>query len=91
MRGPLTSLKYIQNQRRDSYRAAIVVSRKVHKSAVVRNRIRRRIFTILESYSQALPNYDMAIIVYDVELKSIEFDKLESKIADCLAPLFNSN
>ena len=47
VRGPLASLKYVHNPRRDSYRFAIVVSKKVNKSAIVRNRIRRRLFAII--------------------------------------------
>jgi ribonuclease P protein component len=46
VRGPFITLKYLERSGRP-YRAAVVVSRKVHKSAVVRNRIRRRIYEII--------------------------------------------
>ena len=42
VRGPAMSLKYMLNTRRQIYRVAVVVSKKVSKSAVTRNRIRRR-------------------------------------------------
>jgi ribonuclease P protein component len=35
---------YMQNPKRQDYRMAVVVSKKISKSAVVRNRIRRRIY-----------------------------------------------
>lgn len=44
IRGAYGSLKYAPNARRQEYRMAVVVSRKVSKSAVVRNRIRRRVY-----------------------------------------------
>lgn len=47
VRGPLSVLKYVRNERGKTWRAAVVVSRKVHKSAVVRNRIRRRIYELI--------------------------------------------
>lgn len=40
---PLFSVYYARNRRRD-YRMAVVVSKKTAKSAVVRNRIRRRLY-----------------------------------------------
>jgi ribonuclease P protein component len=46
-RNPQLSLRYATRDPRKPYRVAVVVSRKVHKSAVVRNRIRRRIFEIV--------------------------------------------
>jgi len=46
-RGPLFSVKSIHNPKRDNYRVAVVVSRKVNKSAVARNRIRRRLYEII--------------------------------------------
>jgi ribonuclease P protein component len=51
---------------REAYRASVVVSRKVSKSAVVRNRIRRRIYEQIRLHqSQFVPGLDMAIVVYD--------------------------
>lgn len=69
VRGPLTALKFVHNQRRSSYRLAVVVSRKVNKSAVARNRIRRRLYEAvrLEEAHIALP-YDMVITVFHDEL-----------------------
>ncbi len=49
VRGSWLAVRYVLNPHRTSYRAAVVVSRKVHKSAVVRNRIRRRIYEVIRS------------------------------------------
>jgi len=38
------TLRYVANPRRQQYRLAVVVSKKQSKSAVVRNRIRRRLY-----------------------------------------------
>lgn len=41
------SLKFQENPRLKTWRAAVVVSKKIHKSAVKRNRVRRRIYEII--------------------------------------------
>ncbi len=85
VRGPYCSLKYIANRRRKHYRIAVVVSRKVHKSAVVRNRIRRRIYEIVrhESHRISMP-YDLVIIVYSDQLADMPAGQLERTIVDKL-------
>jgi ribonuclease P protein component len=64
VRGPLNVLKYAPNPKRTQYRLAVVVSKKVAKSAVTRNRIRRRIY---ETFRLALPvdtpAYDLVVTV----------------------------
>lgn len=73
VRGPLCALKFVRNSKRSEYRLAVVVSKKVHKSAVVRNRIRRRIY---EAYRHEAPAfkepYDMVVTVFNEQLASIE-------------------
>lgn len=60
------SLKYAPNPRRSQYRLAVVVSRKVSKSAVVRNRIRRRLYENVRILSVSLSEpFDLLIVVYD--------------------------
>jgi ribonuclease P protein component len=43
VRGPHMSLRFCPDAKRQDYRLAVVVSKKISKSAVARNRIRRRI------------------------------------------------
>ncbi len=85
IRGPFCALKYVHNSRRDTYRVAVVVSRKVHKSAVVRNRIRRRIYEIVR---QAAPQinapYDIVVIVYSDQLATLPADQLHQAIHEKL-------
>lgn len=67
VRSDYISLRYSPSRRKD-YRLAVVVSRKVSKSAVVRNRIRRRIYEIIRLYGKTLEEplrYDLVISVFD--------------------------
>lgn len=59
------SLKYTANQKRGTYRAAVVVSKKVHKSAVVRNRIRRRVYEQIRLHMPESSAVDMVVTIYD--------------------------
>lgn len=81
VRGPFNSLKYIVNKRRSTYRVAIVVSRKVSKSAVVRNRIRRRIYEMMRQLPLAdQPPYDLVITAYNEQLAELDWIELEQTI-----------
>jgi ribonuclease P protein component len=85
VRGPFCSLKYIRNQRRDRYRVAVVVSRKVHKSAVVRNRIRRRIYEIIRTQASRISApYDIVFIVYSDQLATLPFEQLQAAMLEKL-------
>lgn len=93
VRGPLLALKYIRNQRRTAYRVAVVVSRKVHKSAVVRNRIRRRLYEIIRLHSEHISvPYDLVLTVFSeqvAELDSLELTQMMHKLlvqAGIIAP-----
>jgi ribonuclease P protein component len=80
-RTSLLSLKYYKNPRQNTYRLAVVVSRKVHKSAVVRNRIRRRIF---ELYRLEAPNfteqYDMIVTVFSEQIADMPASELKKLV-----------
>ncbi len=78
MRGPLFSVKSVINRRRETYRAAVVVSRKVHKSAVVRNRIRRRIYEIIQSQEDLIDGpQDIIITVFHDSVVDLPHNQLE--------------
>lgn len=65
VRGPLFAVKYVLNPKRQSYRLAVVVSRKVHKSAVARTRIRRRLYEIVRQLEgDIVQPYDMVVTVF---------------------------
>ena len=79
------TLKYVVNPKRPSYRAAVVVSKKVSKSAVVRNRIRRRIYEQIRLLdSQIQDSYDLIFSVYSVELLELSPENLRNLITSLL-------
>lgn len=80
------TVKAIQNPRRSSSRFSVVVSKKVHKSAVGRNRIRRRIYEILrQEIPNIVTNHDVAIIVTSGEVLALPHEELVAALQDLLA------
>jgi len=78
VRGPLFSINYALNSRRSQYRAAVVISRKVHKSAFVRNRIRRRLYEIIRKLSPQIDQpYDIVVTVFHATVKDEPQTNLE--------------
>lgn len=83
-RSPHMGLKYAPNRRRETYRAAVVVSKKVSKSAVVRNRIRRRVYEALRAQQDRITEpYDIVFTVYSDKLADMPADEL-TKTVDSL-------
>jgi ribonuclease P protein component len=76
VRGPLTALKYVANPKRSDYRLAVVVSKKVHKSAVVRNRIRRRLYEAARR-QQIQQGYDLVLTVFQEGVGDMPAEELE--------------
>ncbi len=75
------TVRYIINSRRETWRLAVVVSKKVHKSAIVRNRIRRRLYEIVRNNQNRISKpYDIALIIFSPLLAELEQQKLESII-----------
>jgi ribonuclease P protein component len=82
----LFTLKVISNPHRKQSRVAVVISKKVLKSAVRRNRIRRQVYEYIHSLLPKLEGaYDMAVIVTSGEL----FTKTHDEISKQLDQLFN--
>jgi ribonuclease P protein component len=74
------ALKYAPNGRQ-SFRLAVVVSRKVSKSAVVRNRIRRRLYENVRILSNEFNEaYDLVLLVYDASLAELPSAELASEV-----------
>jgi ribonuclease P protein component len=62
-------IKTIENPKRKKSRAAVIVSKKILKSAVKRNRVRRQIYEYISTlFPQLGKVYDIAIIVSSGEL-----------------------
>ena len=84
-RSRLIIMKTIPNQHRKHPRVAVVVSKKVLKSAVGRNRIRRRVYEYIRTQiPQFTEVYDIVMIVTSGELKTIEYDEIISQISQML-------
>ncbi|MEK7599561.1 MAG: ribonuclease P protein component [Patescibacteria group bacterium] len=85
VRGSLVSLRFRSRGPNKPYRVAVVVSRKVNKSAVVRNRIRRRIYEVVrQSEASIEAGTDLVITVFDDKVAEIEAQKLQSAISELL-------
>lgn len=85
VRGQHISLKYSRRAGDKPYRAAVVVSRKVSKSAVVRNRIRRRIFEIVREYAENIPSgTDMVFTVFSDQVAELKAGKLKQSVLQLL-------
>lgn len=81
IRGPLCSTKYIFNPRRTKYRLAIVVNKKVNKSAVVRNKIRRQIYEVVRQASHLIKDpCDIVITVFSDQILEISHEELDVMI-----------
>lgn len=78
LRGPLALIRFEPNPKRKTGRAAVVVSKKVHKSAVVRNRIRRRVFEVVRRSEVLVErSVDMVITIHDERVATIPTPQLE--------------
>jgi ribonuclease P protein component len=84
VRSRLMTMKSINNPHRPESRIAVVVGKKVIKSAVSRNRIRRRTYEYLRQQQDLLkPSTDLVIIVSSSEVLTIPHEEL----AECIEQL----
>lgn len=80
LRSAQMSLVFMPNTRGFT-RMAVVVSKKVEKTAVGRNRIRRRIYEVLRRNLDLIPKKaDYVFVVYSKELMRMPFGGLEEMI-----------
>jgi ribonuclease P protein component len=85
VRSQSLSLRYALNNRRQTYRVAVVVSRKVHKSAVVRNRIRRRIYEAVRlELPSTVPPYDLVFTAFSDMLVAMPSSELRQLVTSLL-------
>lgn len=79
------SLRFVASKRRYS-RVAVVVSKKVSKSAVKRNRIRRRLFSIIYPQLASFDrSYDLLFSVFSEELATIPASELKDLVTKLLS------
>ncbi|HZL08150.1 MAG TPA: ribonuclease P protein component [Candidatus Dormibacteraeota bacterium] len=85
LRGPLLSLKFNRRDPGRPYRVAVVVSRKVNKSAVTRNRIRRRIYEVVRTTDDRIaPGTDLVFTVFDDKVAALPAAELQASIGELL-------
>lgn len=80
------SLRFAPSRKPD-YRLAIVVSRKVSKSAVVRNRIRRRIYEVVRLHKKEVGvdwPLDLVISVFDDRAAKVPHEELTASVLQLL-------
>lgn len=88
VRSHLMTIKVISNPHRKSSRLAVIISKKVLKSAVGRNRIRRRIYEYIRPQLLELNKiYDIAIIVSSNDMLYIE----QKDLIEQIDQLFNQS
>ena len=79
------AVKIIKNPHRKLSRLAVIVSKKTHKSAVGRNRIRRRMYEIVRlEFPRINGVYDIAIIVISGEVLGAEYTELTESLRESL-------
>jgi len=78
-------LHFHPNDRRHDYRLAVVVSKKVDKSAVARNRIRRRVYESVRQQADHIKKpYDLVITIYTDQAATMPHEELEHGVTALL-------
>jgi ribonuclease P protein component len=85
VRAPHLALRYARNTGATDYRVAVIVSRKVHKSAVARNRLRRRIYEIIRTGPEITEPVDMVLTVFSDQVSGLGPAELRRSVHQLLA------
>jgi len=84
-RSHTATIKWIANPHRSKSRIAVVVSKKVIKSAIGRNRVRRRIYEFMR---HRLPSFngvfDVVVIVSSNELLTISGQEISDQLSQLI-------
>ena len=85
VRKPKMSLVFCENTRGFT-RMAVVVSKKVDKTAVGRNRIRRRVYEVLRKNLEFIPEkMDYVFVVFSRDVMTMPFTELEKTLGELVA------
>ncbi len=77
VRSNMFTIKWTKNSHRKNARVSVVVSKKIFKKAVSRNRIRRRVYEYVRTNLEKLnDNYDIVVIVTSQDPKTVESAEL---------------
>jgi ribonuclease P protein component len=87
VRGQYFNINYSDNNA-GRLKAAVVVSKKISKSAVVRNRLRRRLYEILrKNFLTKLGNKNLIIIVFNPDIVNLKSAELENLISNLISKI----
>lgn len=85
VRSRLMTVKYSRHPKRKTPRVAVVVSKKVYKGAVGRNRIRRRLYELIrEELPRLNDNQDLVLIVFSSDILEMPADELRASVKQLL-------
>ena len=80
VRSAKMSLVFVPNERGFT-RVAVVVSKKVEKTAVGRNRIRRRVYEVIRrNFDLVPPRTDYVFVIYSKEVMKMPYGELEEML-----------
>ncbi|MDB5183729.1 MAG: putative Ribonuclease [Candidatus Saccharibacteria bacterium] len=86
VRSHLLTLKHSSHPKRKEPRIAVVISKKVIKAAVGRNRVRRRLYEIVRQELPTIqPNSDIVLLVFSAEVFALPQKELEDSVKQLLA------
>lgn len=81
VRSQLFTIKYVPNTHRSRPRFSVVISKKVIKSAVGRNRIRRRIYEYVRlNLDKLVSVHDIVIICTSAELRTLPYAQITEQL-----------
>lgn len=85
VRSTVLGIRIAENSRQSKYRCAVVVSKKISKSAVQRNRMRRRIYEIIRRSEPIMSvSVDIVVTVYNESVATMPANELENTIIKLL-------
>ena len=92
VRGGLINLKATSRPSQKPFRLAVVVSKKVSKSAVKRNRIRRRVYEATRrNQNLILAGQDLIFTVFNEQVAELPAPKLDQLVVQLLKRASNSD
>lgn len=94
VRTRLITLKYAVNPRRKHSRIAVVISKKVIKGAVGRNRVRRRVYECVRHRLDGIESStDIVLLVFSAEVATMPASELEQLVDQLFAevPTYKKN
>ena len=83
-RSKFFTLKWTANKHRQYPRVSVVVSKKIFKSSVKRNRVRRRLYEIVRPLLPVAPVVDVVISVYSADALTASPDELAIQLLPLL-------